>query len=144
MSIAGLVTLVGTFLPWLHSGSTTRSSYALLGVLARLDLTTDGVVSTLVRWWPLVPLLVTAAVVAAWWRWTWLSVGVAATAAIYAGGVGAVIVVAARGTGIDLGVGPWVCGVGALVLLVSSTWSAISTTRRAARAPASALPADRS
>jgi len=142
LTVAAVVTLVGTFVPWLRSGSTSRTSYELLGALARLDFAPDGVVSVLVRGWPVVPLLVTAAVVAAWWRWTWVSVAAAAAAALYAGGVGLTMVIGAHRTGIDVEPGPWVCLLGATVLLVAAAWLALSATTRAARAPVSAPQAD--
>ena len=108
-TVAGGAVVIATFLPWLHSGSTSRSSYELLGLVERLDIAPDGVVSTLIRWWPLVPLLVTIAVVLGWWqRWV-ASSAVALAAVAYSGGVGSSLAWQARGTPITLGAGPWVC-----------------------------------
>jgi hypothetical protein len=149
LSVAAAVVVIGTFLPWLRTGSTSRSSYDLLALLSRLDIAPDGVVSTSVRWWPLVPLLVTAAVVAAWWRWTWIAVVAAAISALYAGGVATAMMVASQqtggATGIRLGPGPWVCAIGSLDVLVSATWLAITNARDPA-APAldAAVPDGRS
>lgn len=143
-TIAAVVVVVGTFAPWLRSGSTSRSSYDLLGLMSRLDIAPDGFVSTLVRWWPVVPLLATSAVVSAWWRWTSVAVAAAVVSVFYAGGVGAAIVVASRGTSITIGPGPWICAIGGLALLGSAAWLAISATRRVARTPAAAPLDDRS
>ncbi|MCU1360515.1 MAG: hypothetical protein JWN99_1804 [Ilumatobacteraceae bacterium] len=142
---AAAVTMVGTFLPWLRSGSTSRSSYDLLGVLARLDVAPHGAVSTLVHWWPVVPLLITSAVVAAWWRWNWAAVAAAVVSALYAGGVGLAMMVASRGTGIGLGPGPWVCVFGGFDLLMAALWLTVtSAIGRDAAAPHATARADRS
>lgn len=51
-AIAGLVvTVVGTFLPWLHSGTATRSSYAAGGAARRL-LGLDGALGAALVAWP--------------------------------------------------------------------------------------------
>ena len=47
-----LVTVIGTFLPWLRSGGVHRNSYASFGVLRRL-IGFDGLAEFLVRGWPL-------------------------------------------------------------------------------------------
>jgi hypothetical protein len=143
-TIAAATVLVGTVLPWMRTGSTTRSSYQLMGLLSRLEIARDGVVSGLVRWWPVVPLLVTAAVVLAWWRWTFAALAVAAATLGYVGAVGFTMVASARDVGIDIGPGPWVCLVGGVDLAVSSVWLGAATTSRrlALRAPVAAPLAD--
>jgi hypothetical protein len=144
-TLAAAVTLVGTFVPWLRSGSTSRSSYDLLGLMSRLDFAPGSVVRTMVRWWPLVPLLITTAVVAAWWQQTWVALIAATTSALYAGGVGVAVVVASRRTHVDVGPGPWVCAIGSLGLLVAATWLAVTSARRPdPAAPVATTPADRS
>jgi hypothetical protein len=58
----GLVAIVvGTFLPWLHSGAATRNSYQTGGAVRRL-LATTGLIDDLLRWWPLVALACAAAI----------------------------------------------------------------------------------
>lgn len=142
-TIAASITLVGTFLPWLRSGSTSRSSYDLLGVLSRLDVAPGGAVSTLVHWWPVVPMLLTSAVVAAWWRWAWVALAAAVISALYAGGVGLAMMVASRDTNIGVGPGPWVCVFGGLDLLIAATWLTVRTaTGRGAPRPDAASPGD--
>lgn len=132
-----------TFLPWLHSGTISRTSYDLLGVLARLHLAPDGPASTLIRWWPVVPLLVTLAVVLAWWRWWVPSMVTALVAVLYAGGVGTTLLVASRGTGIGIGAGPLVCAVASAVFLVTAVWMVFThASERAARARIAAPLAD--
>jgi hypothetical protein len=137
------VVVVGTFLPWLRSGSTSRSSYDLLGVLDRLDLAPGGLISTLIRWWPMVPLLVTIAIVAAWWGLRWVALATAATAVLYAGGVGAALVVASRDTGIGIGVGPWVCALASAVFFMTAVWIVFThATGPAVRKPRAAPSVD--
>ncbi len=140
---AGAVLVASTFLPWLRSGRTDRTSYDLLGVLARLDIAPHGVVSRLVTWWPVVPLLVTLAVVMAWWRWWVPSMVTALAAVVYAGGVGTSLVVRTRGTGIGIGAGPWVCAVSSVVFSLTAVWMVFThASERAVRARIAAPPAD--
>ena len=141
--MAGAAVVLATFLPWLHSGSTSRSSYELLGLLDRLGIAPDGPVSVLVRWWPLVPLVVTTAVVLAWWQRWLASLAAALMAVVYAGGVGSAIAWGARGTPISLGIGPWVCAVASGVFLVTAGWMVFThASARAVRAPRAAPPVD--
>jgi hypothetical protein len=135
--------VLATFLPWLRSGSTSRSSYDLLGLLDRLDIAPDGPISTLVRWWPLVPFLVTVAVVLAWWqRWA-ASLAASLIAVLYAGGVGGALAVRSRDTPLELGPGPLVCTVASLVFLITAGWMVFThASARAAPAHHAAPPAD--
>ncbi len=134
--------VLGTFLPWLRTGSTSRSSYDLLGLLDRLQLAPDGMVSTLISWWPIVPLLVTLAVVAAWWELRWVAFVAAVVAVGYAGGVGITLVVASRRNGIGIGSGPWVCAASSIVFLVTAGWIVFThSSDRVARTPHAVPPA---
>ena len=87
---AGVV-LGGSFVPWVSSGATRRSSYDLFDIVERLGFAPDGAFSVVVRLWWLLPLLLVGAVVAAWYdRWwavTALAGAAAVLAAIVAGGV---------------------------------------------------------
>lgn len=144
-TVAGATVVLATFLPWLRSGTTSRSSYELLGLLSRLGIAPDGPVSVMVRWWPLVPLVVTLAVVLAWWRRWVASLVAAVVAVLYAGGVGGALVVRSRDTGIAVGPGASVCAIGSVAFLLTATWMVFThATDRAARAPLAAPPADRS
>ncbi|MEK7422292.1 MAG: hypothetical protein AAB131_00490 [Actinomycetota bacterium] len=144
-TVAGAGVVIATFLPWLRSGSGWRSSYDLLGLLDRLDLAPDGVISALIGWWPVVPLLVTVAVVSAWWGWRWAAFGSALVAVLYTGGVGTTLVVRSRGTGIGIGPGAWLCAAASAVFLVTAAWIVFThASGRAVRTPPGALPADRS
>ena len=62
IGLAGLlVIVVGTFLPWLRSGRTTRNSYQTGGAVRRL-IGTTGIVDDLLGLWPLVGLACAVAV----------------------------------------------------------------------------------
>jgi hypothetical protein len=113
---AGVVTLVGTALPWLRSGRRWRTSYELLGLVERLDIA-RGPARHLVRWWPLVPLLVTATVVAAWWAATRIAAALALVSSTVVVHVVIVVRRAAPRAGLHVGNGPWVSVVGAVLLL---------------------------
>lgn len=120
LSAVGACLVSATFLPWVRSGSRPRSSYDLLGLLDRLGLAGDGPVAAVVRWWPVVPLLVTAAVVLAWWGHHGWALVSAAISAVYVEAVAIVIIIAAARSGIDLGVGIWVAIVAAALLPVAA------------------------
>jgi hypothetical protein len=62
----GLVlVVVGSFLPWVVSGTVRRSSYAIAGVVDRLGIAGDGVFAILVAGWPFIGVLCFAPVLAA-------------------------------------------------------------------------------
>jgi hypothetical protein len=116
LTFVGAALVLATFLPWVRSGSRARSSYDLLGLLDRLGVAGDGVVATLVRWWPLVPLLVTALVVLAWSGRHLPALVAAVLAAVYVGGVSTVLIASAGRSGVDLGPGVWVAVVAGVLL----------------------------
>lgn len=70
---AGLaLALAGSFLPWVISGTVTRSIYAIAGVVDRLGIAGNGPVATALASLPLIAALCFAPVIAAafrWWRW---------------------------------------------------------------------------
>jgi hypothetical protein len=75
----GLVlVIVGSFLPWVVSGSVKRSSYAIVGVVDRLGIAGDGVLAALIALWPFIGVLCFAPVIAALLR-RWRIAGVLAT-----------------------------------------------------------------
>lgn len=121
--------LVGSFLPWLASGSAERSSYDLFGIVDRLGFSPDGAVGWAVRLWPLLPLLLVVTVVSHHLRLeaTWLPVvrsATTATAAVYAGAV-AIAVRLAPDVGLfSARVGSWITLAGAALLTLSLVLSA--------------------
>ena len=143
VTAAGAVVVAATFLPWLRAGATSRSSYDLLGMIDRLDLAPGGMVSTAIRYWPVVPLLVTAAVVGAWWGAQWWAFAAACVAALYAGGVGVALLLTARDVGVSVGPGPWICTAACLVFVGGAAWATLThATGRGLRTPPGAPPVD--
>jgi hypothetical protein len=72
LGAAGLIlTLVGTFLPWLVSGGVERNSYAIVGIVGRLGLVGNGFGSTALSLWPTLGPVAMVAIIAGilrWWR----------------------------------------------------------------------------
>lgn len=64
--VGGVGALVGTFLPWLASGSVDRSSYDLIDTVERLGFSPDGFSGFASSVWPIAPLLLVLSVVAQW------------------------------------------------------------------------------
>lgn len=86
--------VIGSLLPWVRSGSRDRHSYDLFALVERLGFSPEGVVGTMIRWWPLVPLLAIGAFVVAWWGWRRAGGVIGIVAGLYGGGVGLAIVAA--------------------------------------------------
>src|SRR3954452_10214644 len=83
----GLVALVGTFLPWLRSGTRRRNSYEIFALVDRLGISRSSLVGWGVRLWPVVPLLLVLAVALLWFAPRVPAVAVVALTVLYAGGV---------------------------------------------------------
>jgi hypothetical protein len=141
-TLVAALTLVATFVPWLRSGTATRSSYDMLGLLTRLELANGGLVRTMVRWWPVVPLLITSSVVAAWWQRARVALAAAIGSGLYAGGVGVAVLVKTRGTSIEVGPGPWFCVISSAGLLITAVWLALTNARRLGPAARAATTPD--
>lgn len=59
-------TLIGTFLPWLRSGSENRSSYELAELAGRLGFAPGGLHEWILRCWAFMPLVLVLGVVVQW------------------------------------------------------------------------------
>jgi len=76
---AGLVlAIAGSFLPWVVSGTVTRSIYAIAGVADRLGIAGEGALARLLSGLPVLAALCFAPVIAAALRW-WRTAGILAT-----------------------------------------------------------------
>ena len=119
MAVGAAVVVIGTLLPWVRTGGRRRNSYDLLVLVERLGFTPDGATATALRWWPLLPVLVVAAVVAAWWGW--LRVG-GATGLVAAGYAGTISVLVVRGGSalVRMQAGTTVTIIGAVALAAGS------------------------
>jgi hypothetical protein len=125
--LLGLALVVtGTFLPWLHSGRTSRNSYAVDGAVRRL-LDVRGAAATALRAWPFVSLLCAVAAALLLLGFRRAGAGLALVAAVAAGGVGAwALAVAPHGLLRPATAGPAVTLAGAVVtvlgVLTCASW----------------------
>ena len=93
----------------------------ILGLVDRLGFTPDGLIGSLVRAWPLMPLLLVGAVVAAWWRQRLIAIAVGVVGGLYAGALGAVVAVSVpdrRSISVDRA--PWVTALGGGLVVLGS------------------------
>jgi len=119
---AGLVAVViGTFLPWLYSGSRTRNSYAADGAVRRV-LGVSDIGDAALTVWPFVGLACGAAIAALLLGLQRTSAVVGLAAAVGAA-VGAIAMLAAGGNGVvrPANIGPIVTLVGAAAVPVAVT-----------------------
>ncbi len=110
------VALVGTFLPWLTSGSRQRNSYEIFALVDRLGFSSSSLVGWGLRVWPVVPFVLALAVTMQWFPRRWLTGGSAFVAVLYVGGVAAAVSFAPATSLIAVSYGPWVTLAGAVVL----------------------------
>jgi len=117
-----VLVIVGSFLPWVISGEVRRSSYAILGVVERLELAGEGVLGVLIANWPWLGVLCMAPVLAGCLRW-WRTAGVLGVVVSVATGLlsfGILIAAAGVSGGLPVRVdpiGPAVMAAGAVLLL---------------------------
>jgi hypothetical protein len=125
-TLGGLVALVGTFLPWLRSGTRGRSSYEIFSLVDRLGISQSSVVGWGVRLWPVVPLLLVLAVTLQWFPRKWVGVAAVLVAVLYAGVVSNEVRSASSNSLITIEIGPLVTLVG-VVLLAAGALTVILT-----------------
>ena len=123
---AGLVLVVlGSFLPWVGSGTVRRSSYQIIGIVGRLGIGEGGPLAVLIAAWPYIGVLCMAPVLAAAVRW-WRSAGVLGVLIGLLSGLlsfGLLLVGTGRGGGILRvdPIGPSVMAAGAVLLVCAGT-----------------------
>ena len=130
------VLLIGTFLKWLRSGATERSSYDVFGLVDRLGFSEGGIVGWALRIWPLVPLLLVVNVIVWWWPssgpgWTAARAALTLVVSLYAGGVAVAVVNAPDVALFSVGRGPIVTTIGAGVMFVGVGLALFSAIHRA-------------
>ncbi len=148
LTVGAAITLAGTFLSWVASGSTERSSYEVFGIVDRLGFSPDGAVGWALRLWPLVPLALVLTVIVHWAHHPslrWPRHTVTGVAVLYPG-VTSIALLNAPEVGLfRVGAGPWVTMAGAVVMLAGLlTPTALNTTRRARSADHAAPAGGRS
>lgn len=131
LTVSAAVALAGVFAPWLQSGSVQRSSFELFDLAERLGFASDGLFAWAVRPWPLVPLLLVAACVAAWYRRQTVAGALAGIGGLYVGGVVIGVTQAPDAGIIRTSWGLPLSGLGALALIGVAAWMlAISPANR--------------
>lgn len=124
---AGLVVIVvGTFLPWLRSGSDDRNSYQAGGAVRRL-IGTTGLIDDLLSLWPLVGLACAAAVALFLIGLRTIATAFAGLSALAAGaaGIGALATTATSYAEVAV-IGPAVTLVGATLVALAVLLRALS------------------
>ena len=118
-----------SLLPWVTTGSRRRHSYDVFVLVERLGFSSGGIEAAALRWWPLMPLQVIAAVVIAWWG-GWPAVGtLGVIGGAYAAAVGITVATASPGGGIEIDQGPVVTAVGGALLVVGSVAELLAARR---------------
>lgn len=145
LTVGAATALVGTFLTWVRSGSTGRSSYEVFGLVDRLGFEPNSVIGWLLRLWPLVPLALVVTVIAHWAHHPslrWPRHGVTSAALLYPGVTALAVANAPQIALFDVGPGPWVTLTGAVVMLAGLATPWVLNATRRARSGAPSAPAD--
>jgi hypothetical protein len=124
------VAAVGTFLPWLRSGTRRRNSYEIFSLIDRLGISKSSIVGWGLRLWPVVPLLLVLAVTFQWFPRKWVTAGSVAIAVVYAGGVAAAVEFAPSTSLIAVEYGPRVTLIGTATLAAGALVTAVLSNRQ--------------
>ena len=119
-TLGAAVAVVGTFLPWLRSGSRQRNSYEIFSLVDRLGFATSSLVGWGLRLWPVVPFLLALAVTLQWFPRKWLTGASAVLAVIYVGGVAVAVETAPTSSLIAVEYGPWVVLAGVVIFAIGA------------------------
>ena len=131
------LTLVGTFLPWLRSGTSNRTSYEVFELVERLGFSPNSAVGWALRLWPLVPLLLVTGAVVQWWSVgrCQASIVIPSVATVYAGGTAAAVQWSPADGLIRTGVGPIVTLLGCALMATGIAISILTAISNTARPP---------
>lgn len=131
-TVGSLVTIVGTFLPWLRSGTRNRSSYTIFDLVERLGFAPGGFVAWSLRLWPFVPLLMVVISITCWAapierRLVRPLAVLAAVATVWIGGTGLAVLAAPAAGLFRIGPGPAITVLGVLVAATGSAATALTS-----------------
>jgi hypothetical protein len=132
MTSDAIVVLIGSFLPWLRSGSRRRNSYDIFSLVERIGYSPNGPVAWALRAWPALPVVLVAGVTMVWIGWEVAGAALNVVAAIYAGAVSIAVRAGSPSGLISAEYGAWVTLFGAVSLVAGSAITL--ATSRAARA----------
>ena len=129
-TFGAIAVAVGTFLPWLRSGTRHRNSYEIFSLVDRLGFSPSSLVGWGLRLWPVLPLLLVGAVTLQWFPRRWATGVTAAVAAIYAGVVSAAVRTAPSTSFITVEFGSLVTLLGAVTLAAGALLTLVTRPRR--------------
>jgi hypothetical protein len=132
VGVGATIALIGTFLPWLASGSVDRSSYDLVDIVERLGFSSGGVIDLALTLWPIVPLLlVVSAVVAVAPRIpSVVGVGTGTVTGLYVGTIASAVLGAPSASLFTVRYGVWVSLCGSLALLAGTAVESLRVVRQ--------------
>jgi hypothetical protein len=133
MSSDAAIVLIGSFLPWLRSGKRHRNSYDIFSLVDRIGYSPDGPAGWALRVWPVLPVLLAAALTLLWLGRERVGAGLAAVAAVYAGAVAITVRVASPSGLVSVEYGSWVTLAGAASLLAGTAITIATSPAVAAR-----------
>lgn len=119
-AVGAATAVLGTFLPWLRSGTRRRNSYEIFSLVDRLGISQSSLVGWGLRVWPLAPLLLVLAATLQWFPRKWLTGACVIVAVVYVGGVAAAVNAAPASSLIAVEYGPWVVVAGAVALTIGA------------------------
>ena len=122
-SLGAGLTVGGTFMPWVRSGARRRSSYEIFSLVDRLGFSASSVVGWGIRLWPVLPLLLVAAVTVLWFSTSWVSGLPAAVAVVYASVVSIAVRSARSSSLISVASGPLITLIGAAAVAAGALLS---------------------
>ena len=111
---------VGTFVPWLRSGTRQRNSYEIFSLVDRLGFSQSSVIGWGLRLWPVLPFLLVLAVTLQWFRRRWITGLVTIVVVVYAGTVSLAVRSAPSSSLITIEPGSVVTLIGMIVLAVGA------------------------
>ena len=131
LGLGALAASIGTFLPWVRSGTRRRSSYEIFSLVERLGFSPSSAVGWGLRLWPVAPLLLVLTVTLSWFPRKWVTGGSALVAVTYVGGVAAAVESAPSTSLLRIEFGPVVTLGGAVLLAAGAVLTATGRLPRA-------------
>lgn len=137
ITVGAALAVIGSFLPWIGTGASARSSYDVVDLVERLGFTPDGAMSWVLRVWPLAPLLLVLSAVAQWapvgrTRRTKLTISsvLPLVGAVYVGGVATAVRFAPGAALLRVRAGPAVTVIGTAMMVAGVAWATWVAMRR--------------
>lgn len=144
-TVGAAIAAVGTFVPWLRSGTRQRNSYELFSLVDRLGFSQSSVIGWGLRLWPVVPFLLVLAVTLQWFSRTpsgrWITGLVVMVVVVYAGVVSLAVRSAPSSSLITIESGSVVSLVGTIAFAAGA---AMCATTRGIPGPGAAPAGDQS